>query len=114
MHIRKKRIVMPPRLRHVAEHEARRIARTLVDERLAACVNILPTVRSVYWWDGEVQDDAEALLVIKTTALGFDALAERIDAEHPYDVPEIIEIPVGRGSEAYLQWVAGAVTAEQE
>ena len=67
--------------------EAKRIARTLVSERLAACANIIPEVSSIYWWEGEVQDEQEAMLIIKTTQDKVDALEARIDELHPYDVP---------------------------
>src|SRR5262249_40521623 len=68
---------------------AARVARTLVDEQLAACVNLLPTVRSIYRWEGKVCDEAETLAVIKTTAERYAALAARIAELHPYQVPEV-------------------------
>ncbi len=88
--------------------EATRIARTLVDERLAACVNVLSGVRSIYRWQGEVCDEPEALLVVKTTRERLDALRARILAVHPYDTPEVLALPVEAGSERYLAWLAGA------
>jgi periplasmic divalent cation tolerance protein len=81
------------------------LARMLVGERLAACVNVLPGVRSIYRWQGEVQEDAEALLVLKTRADRAAALAARVRDLHPYDVPEVIELAAAGGSEAYLDWV---------
>ena len=85
---------------------AERVARALVAERLAACVNLVPGVRSIYRWEGEVQDDAELLLVIKTTAARVDVLAERVRAHHPYDLPEVLALPAAGGSAGYLDWVA--------
>ena len=85
---------------------ASRLARTLVTEGLAACVNRLPGVRSTYCWDGELQDDGEVLLTIKTLGERYPALEARIRALHPYDVPEIIALPVVAGSSGYLDWVS--------
>jgi periplasmic divalent cation tolerance protein len=86
---------------------AAEIARALVEERLAACGNVLPAIRSIYRWEGKVQDEAEALLVLKTTRARFEALRERVLALHPYQVPEIIALPVEAGSAPYLGWIAG-------
>ena len=84
---------------------AENLARALVEERLAACVNVLPGVRSFYRWEGSVQDDAELLLVAKTRAERVGALAARVNELHPYDLPEILELPATGGSKAYLDWV---------
>lgn len=89
--------------------KAAEIARVLVDERLAACVNLVPTVRSIYRWQGAIQDEAEALAVIKTTAERYPALASRLAELHPYDVPEILALPLDDGHAKYLAWLAGAV-----
>ncbi len=86
------------------------IARALVEERLAACVNRIPGVRSIYAWQGAVHDDAEVLLLIKTEASRFDALRARVLALHPYELPELLAVEVTRGLDAYLAWVAAAVT----
>jgi periplasmic divalent cation tolerance protein len=86
---------------------AAEIARALVEERLAACGNVLPAIRSVYRWEGKVQDDQEALLVLKSTRDRFEALRDRVLALHPYQVPEVIALPVEAGSAAYLAWIAG-------
>lgn len=88
---------------------AGRIARTLVDERLAACVNVLPAIRSIYRWQGAISDDAEVLAIIKTTAERYPALAARITELHPYQVPEIIALPLAAGHPPYLAWLAGEV-----
>lgn len=81
------------------------LARALVAERFAACVNLLPGATSVYRWDGEVQEEGETLLVAKTTRAAFDALCRRVTELHPYDVPECIAVPVTAGLPAYLHWV---------
>ncbi len=86
---------------------AAEIARALVEERLAACGNVVPGLRSVYRWEGKVHDDAEALLVLKTTRARFEALRDRVLALHPYEVPEVIALPVEAGRARYLQWIAG-------
>jgi len=88
---------------------ATRLAEALVGERLAACVNRLPGVRSTYRWQGEVHTDAEELLVIKTTATRFEALQARLLALHPYELPELVALPVERGHTAYLDWVRASV-----
>ena len=90
--------------------QAAAVARTLVEERLAACVNLVPAVRSIYRWQGAVQDDAEALAIIKTTDERLPALRERLAALHPYDVPEILALPVADGHAPYLAWLAAETT----
>jgi periplasmic divalent cation tolerance protein len=86
---------------------AERIADTLIGERLAACVNILAPCRSVYRWNGAVQHDEEHPMLIKTTAERYPALEQALRAAHPYELPEIIAVPIERGLPAYLAWVAG-------
>ncbi len=86
---------------------AAEIARALVEERLAACGNVVPGLRSIYRWEGKVQDEGEALLLLKTTRARFEALRERVLALHPYQVPEVIALPVEAGSGPYLAWIAG-------
>ncbi|NUO74108.1 MAG: divalent-cation tolerance protein CutA [Frateuria sp.] len=88
---------------------AQRIAEALVAERLAACVNHLPGIASTYRWQGEITTDSEHLLLIKTTTARFEALRERLLAMHPYELPELIAVPVERGHEAYLAWLQDAV-----
>ncbi len=85
---------------------AAEIARAVVEERLAACGNVVPGVRSIYRWEGKVQDDPEALLVLKTTRARFESLRARVLALHPYEVPEVIALPVEAGSAPYLDWIA--------
>jgi periplasmic divalent cation tolerance protein len=86
--------------------EAETLGRAVVGERLAACVNVVPGVRSIYRWEGEVQADEEALLVIKTTDARLAALVERVNALHSYDLPEVLALSAAGGSTAYLEWVA--------
>lgn len=89
---------------------ARRLARMLVRRRLAACVNIVPGVTSLFTWQGKVDQAREVLLIIKTTAVRFPALRRALQAQHPYDVPEIIALPVAAGAAAYLRWVRTSVS----
>jgi periplasmic divalent cation tolerance protein len=90
----------------VPDREAgERIAAALVEERLAACVNLIPGLTSIYRWQGKVEKAAECLLVIKTTAARFEALKARIKALHPYETPEIIAVPITHGDNAYLNWL---------
>ena len=81
------------------------LARALVEEHLAACVNRLPLTASTYRWQGQTVEEAEVLLIIKTTADRFDALTARIVELHPYSVPEVIALPIERGLPAYLRWL---------
>jgi len=83
-----------------------RLARALVTERLAACVNLVAGVRSIYRWQGKVHDDAEVLLVIKTTEGRLAELCARVAALHPYELPELLALPAVGGSADYLAWVA--------
>ena len=85
--------------------EGRNIARTLVEERVAACVNIVSPIESVYRWQGKVQDDREVLLIAKTEAEMLEKLARRVKQLHSYQVPEIVALPIVAGSEDYLRWI---------
>ncbi|WP_028928314.1 divalent-cation tolerance protein CutA [Pseudoxanthomonas suwonensis] len=87
---------------------AHRLATTLVEERLAACVSQLPAMRSVYRWQGAVEQADEVLLLAKTPADRLPALVERLRALHPYELPEIVAVEAGAGLPAYLDWVAAA------
>lgn len=84
---------------------AERLIETLVDERLVACGNIVPGLRSIFRWEGEIQREAEVLIVLKTVAARVPAVMERVPELHPYDVPEILVLPVEAGHGAYLEWV---------
>jgi periplasmic divalent cation tolerance protein len=93
----------------IPRDKAQELARLIVENRLAACVNIVPQIESFYWWEGKVQSNDEALLIIKTTAARFDALQIFVLDHHPYDLPEVIALPVDTGLDAYLKWVAEEV-----
>ena len=88
---------------------ARRLARHVVTDRLAACVNILPGIESLFRWQGKIDTSREALLVIKTTAARVARLTRAVVALHPYDLPEVIALPVTGGHRPYLRWVASSV-----
>ncbi len=85
--------------------DAARIGRALVEERLAACVNILDGMTSIYRWQGAVEESAEAVLIAKTRRALFDRLAARVRELHGYEVPCILELPLGRGNPAYVDWL---------
>jgi periplasmic divalent cation tolerance protein len=88
-----------------SREEAARIARAVVEARLAACVNVLPEVESIYRWQGKIETAREALLLIKTAEWRFAELRDRIAALHSYEVPEIIAFPLVAGAENYLAWL---------
>jgi periplasmic divalent cation tolerance protein len=90
---------------------AERVGRALVEERLAACANIVPGVVSVFRWDGRVQREAEVLVIVKTTDERVEDLRARVVELHPYQVPEILVLPVLAGHAPYLEWVRGEVAA---
>ena len=92
----------------------RDIASALLDSRLCACVNILPSVTSLYVWEGEVCRDEEVLLLIKTSKARFDALAATVRQNHPYDVPEIIATPIVAGTADYLAWIGESVQSGEQ
>lgn len=85
---------------------ARRLADALVDERLAACVNLLPGITSVYRWQGRVEQAQEVLLVAKTVRARLDALTARVTALHPHELPEVIAVDIAGGLPGYLAWIA--------
>jgi len=84
---------------------AESLATRLVENRLAACVNILPEIRSIYRWQNEVQQDTETLLVVKTSQETYSQLESWLIGHHPYDVPEVLALPIERGAPDYLDWV---------
>ena len=92
-----------------SQEEARKMARTLVERRLAACVNIIPQVESVYRWQRKVEDAHEWLLLIKTTTAAFERVRDAIRELHSYDLPECISFSVEDGSSAYLDWISESV-----
>jgi periplasmic divalent cation tolerance protein len=89
---------------------AARIARALVEERLAACVNRVPGLASVYRWQGEIHEDSEVLLLIKTRGELFESLRARLVALHPHDVPEVIALDIAAGHAPYLEWLRTETT----
>jgi periplasmic divalent cation tolerance protein len=84
---------------------AERLAQALVQERLAACVNILPIAKSVYWWKGQVESAAEQLLIIKSMTDAYGSIQKRIRELHPYELPEVIAVPIADGLPDYLAWI---------
>lgn len=93
---------------------AKCLAERLVSERLAACVNLFPGVLSVYAWEGEIEKTQEVQLFIKTQAQCCDAIFDFMKAHHPYEVPELLRIPISGGSESYLAWIKDGVGVPQE
>jgi periplasmic divalent cation tolerance protein len=93
-----------------SEDEARKIASHLVEQKLAACVNIVPRIESIYRWQGKVESAQEWLLLIKTTAERFPAVREAIRELHSYELPECVVLPIEDGSPAYLQWLEEAAS----
>ena len=85
--------------------EAHNMSKALIEARLAACVNILPRIESYFIWEGKPEYDEEALLLIKTTRRRFDVLKEFVEQNHPYELPEIIAVPVTAGLPEYLNWI---------
>ena len=96
-----------------SEQEAETIATALLEERLAACVNVTSPVRSLYRWEGRIADDREWLLLIKTQARLFEALAARVRTLHSYDLPEIIALPVLAGTTDYVDWIQNETESER-
>jgi periplasmic divalent cation tolerance protein len=88
-----------------ADADAGEFGRTLVDERLAACVNLLPVMESIYRWEGKIEFEAERQLIIKTSSDRVSDLWDRVRELHPYEVPEFVVIPIVDGNEAYLKWI---------
>jgi len=89
----------------VPRDEANKLARTLVEKRLAACINIVPKIESFFWWDDAVQKDEEALLIAKTTRQRIDELMRYVQANHPYEFPEVISLPLSEGLPDYVAWI---------
>ena len=98
---------MPYRLIYITtgdEAEAKKIGRTLVEEKLAACVNFYP-IQSIYRWEGEIEEEGEIAILVKTRAELVDRVIERVKELHSYEVPDIISLPIEKGYPAYLQWI---------
>ena len=94
--------------------DAERLARAVVERGLAACVSVVPGVTSVYRWKGEIARDAEWLLVMKTSAARFEALREAVVELHPYDVPEVVGLPIEHAHAPYLEWIDESVAESTE
>lgn len=88
-----------------SEDEASKISKILVENRLAACVNIIPGIRSVFQWEGRIEEEREFLLLVKTVQEAFDQLVIAVKTNHSYSLPEIIVLPISYGSEDYLSWI---------
>lgn len=91
------------------QDEAERLARALVGERLAACVNLLPGMRSWYWWEGRIDETAEVVLIAKTTVANMDAVVARVTTLHSYTTPCVVFLPVVGGNPPFLDWLRGEV-----
>ena len=89
---------------------ARKLAQAALKARLIACVNLIPKVESHYWWQGKLESGAEVLIIFKTTKAKLKALEKLIIANHPYDTPEFLVVPIIAGNKRYLDWVSGSVT----
>ena len=94
------------------KESAEKIARLLVDSGLAACVNILPNLTSVYSWQGQIETAGEHLLLIKSSQAGYQAIETAILSLHPYELPEIIAVPIGQGLPGYLNWILSCHVSE--
>ncbi len=94
-----------------SREEAEKIAQALVERRLAACVNLVGPIHSVYRWQGKMESAVEYLLLVKTTAQRFEAVASAIRELHSYELPECIELPIEAGSEEYLKWIEDSVVS---
>lgn len=88
-----------------SEEEATKISKVLVEEKLAACINIVRNIRSIYSWQGKIEDESEALMIIKTKYELYEELEKRIKELHSYTVPEIIAVKIKKGSESYINWL---------
>ena len=93
-----------------SEQEAANIGRTLVEEGLAACVNIVPSIRSIYRWEGKIWDESETLIIVKSRADLFERIRSQVRELHSYEVPEITAITLDRGDADYLQWIESVTT----
>jgi periplasmic divalent cation tolerance protein len=97
-----------------SEEEAEKLARQMVEQRLAACVNVLPRIQSYYRWQGKLESAGECLLIIKSSRERFDLLRSALEKAHSYDVPEIIALPVVEGAANYLNWLQANLAGEEQ
>jgi periplasmic divalent cation tolerance protein len=93
--------------------EAHAIGRAVVEKGLAACANILPSMRSVYWWQGELCESDEAVLILKTTSAMMERLTAAVTSLHSYECPCVVALPIAAGNPAYLRWIAESVMEAQ-
>ena len=91
------------------EEESKEIGRTIVEERLAGCVNIIPTIKSLYWWKGEIEDDNESILIVKTKVSNIENIIKKVKEIHSYENPAILAIPIIEGSKTYLDYLDGEI-----
>lgn len=89
----------------IPRDEANKLAKSLVENHLAACINVVPKIESYFWWENKLEHEEEALLIIKTTQQRFDELRAWVVENHPYDLPEIISLPLSDGLSDYIEWV---------
>jgi periplasmic divalent cation tolerance protein len=87
--------------------EARRIGRSVVERKLAACANIVPSVEAIYWWKGKIESAREVLMILKTSTARLPELEREVKRLHSYGIPEFIAVPIAAGSKEYLQWIGG-------
>lgn len=97
-----------------SQEEAEKLTQALVENHLAACVNIVPEIRSTYWWKGKIETGQEALLVIKTKRSKLQALIDKVVALHSYTVPEVVAFPIIGGNPAYLKWMNDSLQLEKQ
>lgn len=96
------------------ENDMRELARRLVEERLAACVNVINGVKSIYWWENKVNEDTESLLIIKTESSKAQDLIRFVRDNHPYKVPEVVGLEISVGNPDYLNWILESLTSKQK
>lgn len=91
------------------EDEAKKIGKTIVEQKIAACVNIVPRIHSIYWWKGKIDESSETLLIVKTVKDNTDKVIELVKQLHSYEVPEVIAIDIAKGNPSYLSWIKDSV-----
>lgn len=91
------------------EKESKKIGRTIVEERLAGCINIISTIESLYWWKGKIEEDTESILIVKTKVNNIENIIKRVKEIHSYENPAILAIPIVEGSKEYLDYLDGEI-----